>query len=86
MKIKEYADEIWPPVFTIGARRHSMGATLANTVFSVRGYAETKATLVVRTRDQVTCVVTLLLLESALERALIVLNEDLPITLREVAS
>ena len=86
MEIKDYADEVWPPVFTIGARRHSMGAALADTVFSVRGYAETKDHIVVSARDQsgVTYVVPLLLPESALERALIVLNEKLPMTLREV--
>jgi hypothetical protein len=85
MKIKEYS-ETWPPIFTIGAGADFMGAKLADTVFSVREYAETKDRLVLSARNQsgVTYDIPLSLPAGVLERALIVINENLPITLRGV--
>ena len=85
MKIKEYS-EAWPPILTIGAGTDFITAALADTVFSVRTYAETKDHIVLRVRDPhgVTYGVPLLLPAGVLERALIVINEKLPMTLREV--
>ena len=85
MKIKEYSD-IWPPIFTIGAARDSLGAALADTVVSVRKYTGAKDNLVLSVSDQdgMTYRVPILLPAAVLERAVIVLNEKLPITLREV--
>ncbi len=84
MKIKEYS-ETWPPSFTIGAARAS-GAALADTVVSVREYTEAKDRVVLNVRDQhgMTYGVPLLLPAGVLDKAIIVINEKLPMTLREV--
>ncbi len=85
MKIKEYNDT-WPPIFTIGAASDSLGAALADTVVSVREYTGAKDRLVLSIRDQYdkTYGVPMLLPAGVLDRAIRVINENLPMTLREV--
>ena len=84
MKVKEYC-ETWPPILTIGASMAS-GPALIDTVFSVREYTGAKDRIVLSVRDQhgVRYDVPLLLPAGVIERAIIVLTEKLPMTLREV--